>query len=218
MRSFSVIATIACAALSYAAPLINVDADVNAKPIAKVDASVNVRHDKGVPDVIQAVTVQITTVVAPLTFITSQNATVEAITPVLNEVKTILGGAITEVTAITGPVTGVAGGLVGGLLNTVLSLAGKVLSIADVAGLLATLLKVVFVALGAVLKVVAAADKAAIQPLLAEVVKLVVDLLKLVLPVVGGLLGALLPLVGDVLKIADALGVTDILASVGLKL
>ncbi|KAF9261149.1 hypothetical protein L218DRAFT_946334 [Marasmius fiardii PR-910] len=222
MRSFSVLATIACAALSYAAPLISVEAGAKVDAIAKVGAAVQARHDQGIPDVIQQVTVQITTVIAPLTFLTSQNATVDVVTPILSEVKTILGGAVTEVTTIAGTATGatggLVGGLVGGLLKTVFSLAGQVLSLADVAGLLATLLKVVFTALGVVLKVVSSADKAALQPILAEVAGLVADLLKVVLPLLGGLVGALIPLIGDVLTVVDALGVTDLFAALGLKL
>ncbi|KAJ8082428.1 hypothetical protein PM082_008283 [Marasmius tenuissimus] len=222
MRSFSVIATVACAALSYAAPLVNLNLDAGVPAVAKVGANVAVRQDKGIPDVIQATTVQLTTVIAPLTFITQQNATVEAITPILSEVKVILGGAIKEVTAIAAPVagqaTGVVGGLLGGLLGTVFSLAGQVLSLPAIAGLLSTLLTVVFTALGAVLKLLNTGDLASLKPLLVEVAQLVADLLKVVLPLIGGLVAALLPLVAEVLKVVDALGVTDLFAGLGLKL
>ncbi|KAK1227068.1 hypothetical protein PQX77_009901 [Marasmius sp. AFHP31] len=226
MRSFSVIATVACAALSYAAPLVNLDAGVHAvAPVVgkvAVGAKVDVRHDKGIPDVIQTTNEKLSVAMAPLTFITQQNATVETITPILGEVKVILGGAIKEVTAIAAPVagqaTGVVGGLLGGLLGTVFSLAGQVLSLPAIAGLLSTLLTVVFTALGAVLKLLNTGDLASLKPLLVEVAGLVADLLKVVLPLVGGLVAALLPLVAEVLKVVDALGVTDLFAGLGLKL
>ncbi|ESK92537.1 hypothetical protein Moror_4413 [Moniliophthora roreri MCA 2997] len=221
MPSFSTIFTIASLACSaFAAPLadlaVGAKAAVAVPPVAKADAAaglgLEVRHDqeKTVPVILTDVTVEITAVIAPLTFITQQNATVEVIVPILEDVKGILSGAIADIKVVVGG----AGGLVGGLLTLV----GKVLSVVDLACLIAALLKVVFTALGAVLKVVAAADKDVIKPLLIEVAKLVAELLKIILPLVGGLLAALLPLVADVLVVVDVLGVASVFAAIGLKL
>ncbi|KAG7095055.1 hypothetical protein E1B28_005845 [Marasmius oreades] len=209
MRSFSVLATVACAALSYAAPLVNVATSADITPVANVDAEVHVRTSTNLVEVITQVNLDVSIAIAPLTFITSANSTLAAVQPVVDNVKAILVRAIGDVKTLA---SGVAGG---GILGTV---TGGLLSVTEVAGSLADLVNLVLGTVGAVLNVVSGADKTVIETLLKEVAGLVGDLLQVVLPLAGGLVTALLPLIGSSITVARTLGVTSLLAGLGLGL
>ncbi|KAK1235020.1 hypothetical protein PQX77_001774 [Marasmius sp. AFHP31] len=231
MRSFSFFATLAAAALSLAAPVVDslpgkLPGTPGTPELPKVDDALaltkghlpQARHEQTVPELLVGITTDVTVAIDPLLWITEKNCTIEHIKPVVVEVKVILEGAVKACAELTAGAMPVAGGLLTGVLATVFSLGGKVLAVVDIAGLLAILLKVIFAALGAVLKVVADADKDVVVGLLCEIVALVVALLKIVLPLVGGLIAALLPLIVDIVVVVKALGVAHLFAGIGLQL
>ncbi|KAJ8081408.1 hypothetical protein PM082_007249 [Marasmius tenuissimus] len=225
MRSFSFFATFAAAAVSLAAPIVNVDNVAGnalglvggVTPLVKNVAPV-VRHEQTIPAILVDVTAQISIAIEPLNYITKDNCTVVNIKPVLEEVKVILNVAIKDVTSITTNLVPSVTGILGATLGSVFSLAGTVLSILDIAKIVAALIHVICIAFTLVLKVVSDVEKDVVCSLLAEVLQLLCSLLKIVLPLVGGLVQAVLPLVGDVVFVVKALGVTDLFKAVGLNL
>ena len=100
---------------------------------------------------------------APPEFINTQNCTVDAITPVVNDIKGILGDAVTQVNALVGQSADDILAGVDGVAK---------ITVTDLAKLLGDLLTLVFTALGAVLAVatkVGGDVLGAVQPLLQAV-------------------------------------------------
>lgn len=177
--TLSALVAVASAAFCFAAPA----------PISPASNALEARClCQDIHSIITDVTLTITPLVEELAYITSENCTVEILTPIIGEIKTALQGAIYEVSAIT-EVT------VTTLLTTV---EGVVLSLTEVAELVCALLYLIFAALAAILRVVTSANATAVTALLCEVVELVATLLQLICNLVGGLLAVLLPLVAEV--------------------
>ncbi|KAK7468265.1 hypothetical protein VKT23_002775 [Stygiomarasmius scandens] len=227
--AFSVFATLACAALSYAAPL---KADVNALNVADVHADVavplpvNAKVDANVanaatahvvtrdcdcttiPNILEDLTHSLQPLAAQLNSLTVENATLAIVQPIVEDIKGVLSTAISDVK-----------GLVGQPVGTVLKTVDSILSVTDVLGLVGTVLQIVFGAVSAVLKLVHnVTDGDAICTLLGEVLTLVGQLLQVVTGIVGGLLSLLLPLLTPVLSIITQLGVTQAFSGLGLPL
>ncbi|KAF5337601.1 hypothetical protein D9758_014930 [Tetrapyrgos nigripes] len=227
--AFSIFATLACAAVSFAAP-VNVGAEalngvvgvgakvdlpvalppagvaVNANPVAA--AAVSTRDAATVPDIIQDLTTSLQPLVAQLNSFTTENISLSVVQPILEDVKGVLNTAITDVQALAGqPV------------NTLLQTVNGVLSLTDVIGLLTTVISLVFGAVHTVLTLVnGLTDANVITSLLGEVVALVGQLLQVLVGVVGGLLGLVVPLLTPVLTIVSQLGVTQAFSGLGLPL
>ncbi|THU84984.1 hypothetical protein K435DRAFT_806280 [Dendrothele bispora CBS 962.96] len=227
--AFSLFATFACAAFTYAAPI---QADVNALNVADVHADVpvplpvNAKVDANVagvakahvatrdcdcttiPNIIVDLTESLKPLAVQLNSLTVENCTLSIVEPIVNDIKGVLSTAISDVQ-----------GLVGQPVGTLLKTVDSVLSVTDVLGLVGTLLQIVFGAVSAVLKLVhGLADEGAICKLLGEVLTLVGQLLQLVTGIVGGLLNLLLPLLTPVLSIITQLGVTQAFSGLGLPL
>ncbi|KAF9255068.1 hypothetical protein L218DRAFT_1082026 [Marasmius fiardii PR-910] len=227
MRSFTFFATLATAALSFASPIVNgvgaAAGEINhvakgaAAGAAHVGRSCGACEGRTVPVILNQVTVDIQVAIQPFTYITKDNCTVAHITPVVTEVKKILSVAIGECTTVTAGVVPVATGVLSGAIAAIFTISGKVLSLVDIAGILALLCKIIFTALNCVLKVVAEADKQVILPLLRDIVFVLCQLLGLVLGLLGGLLQCLLPLIVEIGVVVKALGVADICATVGIS-
>ncbi|KAJ6553696.1 hypothetical protein DFH09DRAFT_1318719 [Mycena vulgaris] len=191
----TVFTTVALAAFSSAAPV--------AAP----------RHNKALPAILTQLLTDLTPVTCSLSSLNAANATAAIITPLANEVQSILSAAISE-----------AGGLVGGTLSGILSTNGcgcsgassGVLSVAETANLLAPVLSLVTDALGHVSGVVDASASAAIAPLLTTCGLQIPNLLNTVCPLVSGLLGAVTPLISTVTGTFSSLGLGSILGSLGL--
>ncbi|KAF5391231.1 hypothetical protein D9757_003037 [Collybiopsis confluens] len=187
--TLSLLATVASAAFSFAAPVTPSSNVLEARCLCQ-----------DIHSIITDVTTTLTPIVAELTYITHENCTVEVLTPIVGEIKQVLSTAITEVNALTGK-TAVT------LLTTV---DGVLLTVTDVAALVVALLNLIFGALAVVLKVVTEVNVAAVIGLLCEVVEVVAELLQAILSVVGGLLVVLLTLLGDVVfSVIATLGLTS---------
>ncbi|KAF5393309.1 hypothetical protein D9757_000482 [Collybiopsis confluens] len=179
--AFTLLATIASAAFSYAAPT---SPATNALEARHAGCEC---HD--IQSVIYTATTAITPLVQKLLYIRSDNCTTEVLTPVLAEIKVVLTTTIADVKGLVGYSTTA-------ILTTI---NGVVLTVADVAGLVCGLLNLIFGAVYVVLKVVASVDAAVIKPLLIEVLKIVAELLHCILCLIDGLLIALLRIVGGVI-------------------
>ncbi|KAH9855491.1 hypothetical protein C2E23DRAFT_813550 [Lenzites betulinus] len=153
---------------------------------------------------------QLAPVLAEFHFATKQNATVDALTAPVNEVKAILTATIASVKNLAGlPVETILADVDGVATITVDGLATIV----------ADLLVVVFDALGAVLAIVDSAVLPLVITLLASVGALVGELLAAVLALVGsvltGLLAAIVPLLSTIIPFVEYLNVAEILSLIG---
>ncbi|KAK7440040.1 hypothetical protein VKT23_017291 [Stygiomarasmius scandens] len=205
MRSFGIFATLALAAVSYAAPfspaakvpsLALVSAEVPA--VNTGDVSIHARCDTGcksLPDIITGVTVEITPLIDELKSLSAVDCTIEKITPIVDEMKVILSGAIVDVKA-----------LVGVSLSVVLTTANGVLSLIDLCNLIATLYTLIFGAFGIVLKLVATVEYNGVCGIFAEVGFLLATLLHLIISIVGGILFILQPLLTVCLSVIVQIG------------
>jgi len=222
MRSFTAvlsIATLAFTALTSAAPVDLTSLPVVGGVVNTVDNTVGplvgdlgVKRDaqRGVQAILIDVQTQLQPITDKLTFCTVENATVSALTPVFNDLTTVLGSVVSEVQ-----------GLVGQPAEIILASAtGTVqLTVVEVAQIVANVMTLVFTALGAVLKVVGG-DVAALQPLLNAVGHAVFTLLNAVLTtvgsVVGGLLSAVVGLIQTVVPIVLQLNLNEVISLLGL--
>ncbi|KAF8906712.1 hypothetical protein CPB85DRAFT_870543 [Mucidula mucida] len=177
--------------LSYAALGLAAFASVQAAPVVEKGLAlrdVEARCGcKTLPTIVTDLTVDLTVTLTPLIFGTADNITVEIVTPIIQEAESIIVSAIADVKL-----------LVGETVEVVLTSTTGVLALVDIAGLLCTLITLIFGAVSAVLSVVVAAEKDLIAPLLCELLTLVAQLLQLVLSLVSGLLAVLLPLILNV--------------------
>ncbi|KAG1736611.1 uncharacterized protein EDB91DRAFT_499589 [Suillus paluster] len=144
-----------------------------------------------------------------LTYLTPQNASVAAISPVIAQIKTQLTGAVPQLQALVGQESSVILAPVDGVVS---------LTVAALATLIADVLTLLFTALGAVLSIVGGDVHAEILPLLTDLCGVVTSILQIVVTLVGGIIVSLLPLLVPVLSIIVSLGLTGLLSLLGLAL
>lgn len=190
MHSFSAISliTLGLAAFAFASPVV--------PPVQIRDT--NVTAIAALTNIVTNLNSEIGPLAAELQYIEAENATLVILTPILDDVKQIIGAAIVAVNATSE-------------LNTVIDTA----SINALATILAALLSTIFTALAAVLKSVSADESDTIFSLLSDVGGLVGQLLGLILPLVTGLVGALLPLIGNIFGTILRFNVTSIISIIG---
>ncbi|RPD56560.1 hypothetical protein L226DRAFT_567634 [Lentinus tigrinus ALCF2SS1-7] len=199
--SLAVFSTIAFSALASALPLSTPLGDLPVDPSAvtgvvsglPVVGGIVGRADaqQSIAVILTGVTAQLGPATQALKFVTSQNATVDACSGPIGEIKDILTGAVVELQGLVGkPVEVILHSVEGTALITVEEL-GK---------LVAGLVVIVFEALGAVLKVAGATIDKALFDLLCVVGGLVGSLIALVLQLVGTVLGDLLAVVVPLIK------------------
>ncbi|KAJ7262865.1 hypothetical protein C8J57DRAFT_1719119 [Mycena rebaudengoi] len=217
----SALAAVAFASLSFAAPVdiggvavsvpINLDGDGVLVPVvghSYVDVaadtgavSVSARASTPLPEILTNLGATLKPVTAEIAALTAGDFSIETLTPLINQVISIINEAVADMQ-----------GLAGSSLQTILGTA----DIAQVAALLASVLSIVFTALGAVSGVASGAGAGAdIAPIIGQVSGVIVALLSLVLSLVPGLIGALLPLVGPLLSTITNLGLSNILGLLG---
>ncbi|KII85337.1 hypothetical protein PLICRDRAFT_56606 [Plicaturopsis crispa FD-325 SS-3] len=151
---------------------------------------------------------KVTPLTQTLTFLTSQNATKEVITPITDSLKAILGGAVTEINGLVGQPISVIKAAVDPTVQATEQ---------DLAKIVADVICVIVTALGAVLKI-AGADVDALKPILASVGTLVGQLLATVLHVLSDLLALIIPLVKEVVPILLNLNISSVLSILGIQL
>ncbi|KAJ6599768.1 hypothetical protein DFH09DRAFT_1503927 [Mycena vulgaris] len=182
----SVFTTVALAALSVAAPV------------------AESRHNKPLPAILSQLLTDLQPVTCALSSINIGNATAEIVTPLTNEVQSILSAAISEV-------SGLAGGALSGILSTsgcgCSGASSGVLSVPETAKLLAPVLSLVTDALGHVHGVIdSTSASVTIAPLLTTCGGGVSTLLSTISPIVSGLVSAVLPLVSTLTGTLSSLG------------
>ncbi|KAF5332329.1 hypothetical protein D9758_016111 [Tetrapyrgos nigripes] len=187
-RAFSLVAALACAAFTYAAPVSPVE---NAL-VARCGCT-------PLPAIIGTLETSVTPLVIELKYLTSANATAEIVGPLVYGIKDAVNVAIGDVKVLSGVA-----------VDTVLSTATGVLSLVDIAKIIASVVCLIFSALGHVLHVVSAVEKGAVYPLLCEVGALVGELLKLILALVADLLAVLLPLLAKIITVVVNLSLADV--------
>ncbi|KAJ7769178.1 hypothetical protein DFH07DRAFT_938313 [Mycena maculata] len=188
LSQLAILATAAFAAFSSAAPVVTSKRDLVPLP---------------------AILSQLASDLAPVTSLLSSinlaNATAEVVTPITDELQSILSGVVPEIEA-----------LAGNPVSTILSTVDGVLSVADAAQLVATPINLVSGALGNVLAVVENSPAVAIiTPLLGDVSGVVGTVLTDISPLVDGLLTAAAPLIEDVVGTLDNLGLGPVIATIG---
>ncbi|KAK7689508.1 hypothetical protein QCA50_007300 [Cerrena zonata] len=166
--------------------------------------------EKSVYYVLEKTKYEVTPVVQKFHYFTKQNCTVENVTPVVEELKVVLTGAIADLHA-----------LVGVDVNILLLTEGGVKVTVDVvAKLVAEILILVFGALGFVLTLVEGALYVTLCNLFAVVGGLVGTILSVVLSLVGSVLGglvvAIVALLGDVIAIILKLNISVCISLLGL--
>jgi hypothetical protein len=165
--TLSLLATVASAAFSFAAPVSPASNQLEARCLC---------HD--INSIIVEVSTTLNPILSELSCVTAETATVEHLTPIIGELTGALNVAITDVK-----------GLVGLTEEVILTTAeGVVLTVAEVATLVVALLRAIFIALAVVLRCVTYENAAGVIALLCQVVELVAVLLKLILGLVDGLL------------------------------
>ncbi|KAH9855582.1 hypothetical protein C2E23DRAFT_590350 [Lenzites betulinus] len=146
-----------------------------------------------------------------LKFATKQNATVEGLTPAINGIQGVLTSTTTRIHGLRGKPAEII----------LLALDGTViLTVAEVAKIIASVLILVFDALAAVKALLGLAIAPAVFLLLVGVGNVVGTLLQAVTLIVGAVLidltTVLVPLLGSVIGIIQGLGLTLILTLLGL--
>ncbi|EIW55950.1 uncharacterized protein TRAVEDRAFT_130193 [Trametes versicolor FP-101664 SS1] len=212
MFSFSTIAifaTFALSAVTSAIPHPGQAGELNAVPVAAAVAP------RATQDSLASIFADAQSQLLPFTnqlkFATTQNATVEGLTPSVNGIKNVLTTSTTRVHGLAGlPVKVILASLDGTL----------VLTAVEVAHLLAAVSILVFEAVGAVITLLHGGIAPAVFLLLVGVGELVGTLLKAVTVIVGAVLVdltvILVPLLAGVVGIIRTLGLTVLLALLGL--
>ncbi|KAL1742702.1 hypothetical protein HDZ31DRAFT_83950 [Schizophyllum fasciatum] len=184
--------------------LIDVDADVAAE-VEVLDR----RHDGSLLSLVDTAIVDITVSAHALIYLQPANATVEAVSGLLGDIKITLSTLLVDVKALVGLDVSVVLGVV-----TDVNVIGKIV---------ADLLILVFTALGGVLNIVAVAKVEIVATLLADITAIVGELLQVIfglvdglLGLVGGLLGVVLSLIGGILPIVLQLNVSVLLSVLAL--
>ncbi|KAI0338314.1 hypothetical protein BDW22DRAFT_1348465 [Trametopsis cervina] len=213
-QSLVAAATIAFGASSvFAAPVIIDSLPTVAVSVPELPKVVRADVVSSIPQIVASLTAEVTPLADKLESIATVNATIEILTPILDDLKTVINGAIEDVHALTGKPLNIILATVDGTATV---------TVAELAQVLGGLFNLVFGALGTVLKVAKSIGANDVVPLLAEVATLVVALLQAVLGLVGGIVGGLLvalaPTLGSLLDILSGLGVTQLLSGLGINL
>ncbi|KAH8113588.1 hypothetical protein DFH11DRAFT_1599610 [Phellopilus nigrolimitatus] len=155
------------------------------------------RDTKGCASILVELKVNLGASLCDLNHLTSQNATTETITPILKDVVSVIGDAVTDLKA-----------LVGQPISVILCSADGTAQVAVsvIAGLLADVLCALCTALALVLSVVG--DKKCLLDVIVSVTLggCLCELIKAVLAIVDGLLAELVPLVLSIASILVSLG------------
>lgn len=236
LRIISLLATMACAVFSNAAPTTSTPAEVsnfgNAVGNTVADTRGLYRRDTdlpGVPDdiaqgytdavgdaaatpsrrddqaqsipiILVRVTNQIIPVVRQIRAIVTVNVQIDVLVGLIGQIQVIINGAIVDIrTLAANPVGGV------------LVLGGRILSIQEVAYIVATILYLIFSALDIVVRTVAVVQLQVIAPLVVTVGAVVASLLVEVFLLVGGLLPVVVPLVTGLVATLVALNLNVVI-------
>ncbi|KAK6975057.1 hypothetical protein R3P38DRAFT_2811032 [Favolaschia claudopus] len=199
MRSFA-FAALSLAVAAFAAPIVNVDAEVAA------DLDLVLRDDLvSLPAIIDQVMSQLAPVTGALSSIVAANATQEVIQPLTDEITSILTGAVSQISNLAGqPV------------SDILATADGVLDATGVAQLLAPVFTTVSGAAQNVLNLVENGPVGDIVvPLLNDALAALDPVLTTVAPLVNGLLAALAPILGPVVNTLNGLGLGPVVQLLG---
>ncbi|KAJ7620993.1 hypothetical protein FB45DRAFT_132469 [Roridomyces roridus] len=195
MPSFSQIAFIATAALAgfaSAAPVAAPKRDLPSLPISTL------------PSILGDLSSKLGPVTSLLSSINLDNATAEVVTPITDELQSIMQGAVTELTA-----------LVGTPVSDILSTAEGAISTSDAAQLLANPLNTVSQAVADLVTAVQGSPAGAIiNPLMADVTGVVNQVLAATGPLVPGLLPLVAPLTQGAFGLLDNLGMSPVVGVV----
>ncbi|KAJ7051975.1 hypothetical protein C8F01DRAFT_1172618 [Mycena amicta] len=197
MLSFARLATLSVFAVSALAAPVSVqkrDGDLVSSTLGSI------------PCIIDHLVGELTPVTDALSAITStESDLLDTVTPLASHLTYLLDGAVADISALAGqPV------------NDILAAAdGTILSVADVAGIVAPVFATVIDALDSVLAVAQATGALhAVEPVLATVGAALCPLLSTTAPLVDGLLAAAAPLLIPVLGTADTLGLAPVVSLV----
>ncbi|KAK7055894.1 hypothetical protein R3P38DRAFT_3253854 [Favolaschia claudopus] len=197
MRSFA-FATLSLAVAAFAAPIVNVDAEVAADLVLRDDLV-------PLPAIIDQVMSQLAPVTGALSSIVAANATQEVIQPLTDEITSILTGAVSQISNLAGqPV------------SDILATADGVLDATGVAQILAPVFTTVSGAAQNVLNLVENGPVGDIVvPLLNDALAALDPVLTTVAPLVNGLLAALAPILGPVVNTLNGLGLGPVVQLLG---
>ncbi|KIK63976.1 hypothetical protein GYMLUDRAFT_241203 [Collybiopsis luxurians FD-317 M1] len=175
--TLSILATIASAAFSFAAPLSSATKALEARCACE-----------DIHDILTDITFNISPLMSELTYLTPHNCTAKVVKPIIISVNSHLTTAI-------GHVKGLKSSTATSILTTV---DGALITVPEVASLVSDLLSLIFCALASILKAASSANISAVTVLVCEVVKLVAVLLQLICNLIGGLTFALVPIINEV--------------------
>ncbi|THV01987.1 hypothetical protein K435DRAFT_963369 [Dendrothele bispora CBS 962.96] len=206
MRSLGIFATLALAVVSYAAPRPLSSAVETQTPslltelssVETRDVGLHARDGcgcKSLPDIMEGITVELTSLVNELNVLTPANCTIENITLIVNDMKGIISGAIVDTKA-----------LIGLSLSEVLKTTNGVMSLLDLCHLIATLYVSIFSCFSVVLKIVVSVDYNGVCGLFAEVGVLLATLLQLIISISGSILIIIVPLLKVCLSVVVEIG------------
>ncbi|KAI0712873.1 hypothetical protein C8Q72DRAFT_799263 [Fomitopsis betulina] len=226
MLSFSRLSILAVAAfgtLAYALPTRPVVGSVvpsvpglstieNAAPAVPGVGSLVRRDQKNVVTIINETTTKVQEFSVEFHYVVAANATLEVLSPIVADIKGVLGDALVDINALVGLSEDVVLGLEGGLLLTV----------TEVAAAIVGLLTVVLEAVGAVLDVVLTENSDCVLVLLSSLVEvlgcLICAISMLVGPFLGGLITLVVSLLGGLTGILATLKVTVLISIFGALL
>jgi hypothetical protein len=168
------------------------------------NVAVHPRHTHTAADslivILQDLLTDVSGLLEKLQGIVTVNVDADALVGVLEELVSILLGAVDAVKA-----------LVGLELSVILTLAGRVLAIVDVARLLHDILAIIVAIVVLVLQAVGATRLHVLEPTLSSLGVVLAELLSIVLGLVGGLLPALVPLLVDIVPVLQEVNLTAVL-------
>jgi hypothetical protein len=134
------------------------------------------------------------------------DATVSVVTPIVDEIKVILAGAIVEVQLLQDHP-----------IEYILYLEGRVLSINEVGQLVAALIILIYTAIAGVLAVVEVAHVKLVLALLVELSIVLADLLVVVFACVGGLQAVVVVLIDEIIPAILDVDCTYLIAVLGIN-
>ncbi|KAI0916627.1 hypothetical protein AcW1_010177 [Taiwanofungus camphoratus] len=220
--ALSVFATLALSAFTSAVPLsptgvvndISSVAHLPAVPIPSGLAGVIPRDaPRGVCAILQDVTTQVTPYTVQLQYLKQSNATIDVITPIVNNIKGVLGGALGDVNGLVGQSTSVILATVDGTAQV---------TVTELAQIIAGLMTLIFDAVSVVLDVVSSDLSDCVTSLLCTVGELLGCLVCAIAMLVGsslhGLLSAVVGLVGSLFPIIIKLNVSVFISLLGITL
>lgn len=224
MLSFSTLSVFAALALSTftsAAPALPGVSDVTSavpglSAVSGLTGSLPVvngllpRDTKNVVTIINETQYKVTEYTVEFHYITAQNATIEVLAPLVENIKGVLGDALVEINGLVGQSQTVILGVEGGAL----------LAVGDVAAAIVGLLTLVLDAVSAVLAVVSSDATECVTYLLSGLVEVLGCLVCAIVMLVNGLLGnvvsTVVSLLGGVVGILSTLKVTVLISILGI--